>query len=100
MLVHSKAFAVDRLDGRLARLVSDDGTIADVPRRWLPSALREGSVVRVALHPGAGGPDWATAQPDEVTRSWREALLGLILEELRWRARGSRLGCVAPGLGF
>lgn len=98
MAARTKAFAVDRLDGRLARLISDDGTIADVPRRWLPSALGEGSVVRVALRPG--GPDWGTAQPDEAARTWREALLGLILEELRWRARGSRVGCVAPGLGF
>jgi len=98
MLVRTRTYAVDRLDGRLARLVSDDGTIADVPRRWLPSALREGSVVRVGLHPA--GPDWATAQPDEAARTWREALLGLILEELRWRVRGSRVGCVAPGLGF
>lgn len=96
--MRTRTYAVDRLDGRLARLVSDDGTIAEVPRRWLPSALDEGSVVRVGLHPS--GPDWTTAQADEAARTWREALLGLILEELRWRASGSRVGCVAPGLGF
>lgn len=95
--MRTRTYAVDRLDGRLARLVSDDGTIAEVPRRWLPSGLGEGSVVRVGLH--ARGPDWATAQADEAARTWREALLGLILEELRWRVRGSRVGCVAPGLG-
>jgi hypothetical protein len=95
--VRSRTYAVDQLDGRLARLVSDDGAIADVPRRWLPSGLGEGSVVRVGVN--AGGPDWATAQADEAARTWRDALLGLILEEMRWRARGSRVGCVAPGLG-
>lgn len=98
MLARTRTFTVDRLDGRLARLVGDDGTIADVPRRWLPSALGEGSVMRVALQPG--GPDWASAQPDEATRTWRDALIGLMLEELRWRWGGSRIGCVAPGLGF
>ena len=98
MFGRSRTYAVDRLDGRLARLVGDDGTVADVPRRWLPAALHEGSVMRVALQ--AGGPDWATAQADEAARTWREALLGLMLEELRWRGRGSRIGCVAPGLGF
>jgi len=95
----SQTYSVDRLDGRLARLVGSDGTVADIPRRWLPAALREGTVMRVAV-PGSGsGPDWATAQPDDVASRWREALIGLMLEELRWRGRGSRAGCLAPGFG-
>jgi hypothetical protein len=98
MVTRTRAYAVDRLDGRLARLVSDDGTVAEIPRRWLPAALKEGSVMRVAVRPG--GPDWASAQPDEGRRKWRDAVIGLILEELRWRASGSRIGCVAPGLGM
>jgi hypothetical protein len=96
----SRTYAVDRLDGRLARLVGDDGTIADIPRRWLPAALREGTVMRVAVPARGNGPDWATAQPDDAAGRWRETLLGLMLEELRWRARGSRIGCLAPGLGL
>lgn len=98
MFGHSTTYAVDRLDGRLARLVAADGSVADVPRRWLPAALREGSVIAVALRPG--GPDWASARADEAARTVREALLGLMLEELRWRGRGSRIGCLAPGLGL
>ena len=95
----SRTYSVDRLDGRLARLVGDDGTVADIPRRWLPAALSEGTVMRVAV-PGSGtGPDWATAQLDAVASKWREALIGLILEQLRWRGRGSRAGCLAPGFG-
>jgi DUF3006 family protein len=100
MFGRSQVYSVDRLDGRLARLVRDDGTVADVPRRWLPMALREGTVVKVAVPASGVGPDWATASTDEAAGRWREALLGLMLEELRWRARGSRVGCVAPGLGF
>jgi hypothetical protein len=98
MLTRTRTYAVDRLDGRLARLVSDDGTAAEIPRRWLPTPLREGAVMRVTVRPG--GPDWATAQFDEVRRKWRDAILGLMLEELRWRGSGSRIGCVAPGLGM
>ena len=64
----------------------------------MPAALREGTVMRVAV-PGGTGPDWATAQPDDVASKWREALIGLMLEELRWRGRGNRAGCLAPGFG-
>ena len=87
-----KTYAVDRLDGRLARLVADDGSYADIPRRWLPAALREGSVMKVAVRPG--GPDWASAQTDEAAQTFREAIIGLMLEELRWKSRGHRLGCL------
>lgn len=97
-LARTRTYAVDRLDGRLARLVSDDGSTAEIPRRWLPAALKEGTVLRVSVAPG--GPDWAGAQLDEARRRWRDALIGLMLEELRWRASGSRIGCLAPGLGI
>lgn len=94
----TRSYAVDRLDGRLARLVSDDGTVAEIPRRWLPAALGEGAVMRVSVRPG--GPDWASAQLDEAKRRWRDALIGLMLVELRWRAGGRSVGCLAPGLGL
>lgn len=87
-----KTFSVDRLDGRLARLVADDGSVADIPRRWLPSALREGNVMRVAVRPG--GLDWASAQTDDAAQTLREAVIGLMLEELRWKSRGHKLGCL------
>ena len=87
-------FAVDRLEGRLATLLAGDGTVADVPLRWLPSGLREGSVIRVSI--GSVGPDWATAAMDEAASTWREALLGLILEQLRWRWTGGRLASCVP----
>ena len=92
MFRRSRTFSVDRLDGRLARLVADDGTVADVPRRWLPSALREGNVMRVAVRPG--GPDWGSARTDDAAQTFREAIIGLMLEELRLRSRGNRLGCL------
>jgi hypothetical protein len=89
-------YAVDRLDGRLATLVSGDGAVADVPLRWLPPGLREGSIIRVTL--SGRGPDWATAHSDEAASSWREAILGLILEQLRWRRMGGAVAsCVSIG---
>jgi len=89
-------YAVDRLEGRLATLVAGDGSVADVPLRWLPSGLREGSMIRVEA--GNTGPDWATAEPDDAATTWREALLGLILEQLRWRRAGGQVvSCVSIG---
>jgi hypothetical protein len=91
-----RTYAVDLLGGRLATLVADDGTSADIPRRLLPSGFREGSVLRVAM--GASGPDWTTAEPDEAASKWREALLGLMLEQLRWHVMGGRVAsCVGSG---
>jgi hypothetical protein len=92
----SGTYAVDRLQGRLATLIAGDGTVADIPLRWLPSGLREGTVIKVAI--GARGPDWGTAQSDEAASSWRDALIGLILEQLRWRRMGGALAsCVSSG---
>lgn len=89
-------YAVDRLEGRLATLIGGDGEVADIPLRWLPSGLREGSVIKVQISPR--GPDWATAQSDDAASSWREALIGLILEQLRWRRMGGALAsCVSAG---
>jgi hypothetical protein len=89
-------YAVDRLDGRLATLVDANGAVADVPRRWLPSGLQEGSVIRVTV--GSFGPDWATAEADEAASRWREALLGLILTQLRMKSMNGRLQCcIASG---
>jgi hypothetical protein len=89
-------FAVDRLEGRLATLVSGDGAVADVPLRWLPSGLREGAILRVAI--GSVGPDWTTAVADDAASRWRDALLCVILEQLRLRNLGGRLdSCIASG---
>jgi hypothetical protein len=94
----ARSYRVDRLEGRLATLIGDDGATADVPRRCLPSGLREGSVISVPVT--RGGHDWGGASADEAASRWHEALLGLILEQLRWRTTGGRLaGCVPSGFG-
>jgi len=67
-------FAVDRLEGSIAVLVSDKGETIDMPRVELPEGLREGAVLRV--HFGAQNlPDWSSAVIDkeEEERRLREA---------------------------
>lgn len=67
-------YAVDRLEGNIAVLVSDAGDTIDMPRVELPSGLREGSVLRVRF--GAQNlPDWSRAVIDkeEENRRLREA---------------------------
>jgi hypothetical protein len=55
-------YAVDRLEGKVAVLVSDDGATFDIERSQLPARLREGSVLRVQME--SGRPDWSTAKID------------------------------------
>lgn len=43
-----RRLVVDRIEGAVAVLEGDDGTL-DVPASWLPSGAREGSVLRVDL---------------------------------------------------
>jgi hypothetical protein len=67
-------YAVDRLEGGIAVLVSDSGATVHMPRVELPTGLREGAVLRVRF--GAQNlPDWSSAVVDrpEEERRLREA---------------------------
>ena len=67
-------YAVDRLEGSVAVLVSDSGATVQMPRIELPTGLREGVVLRVSF--GAENlPDWSSAVIDrqEEQRRLREA---------------------------
>ncbi|MEX2156741.1 MAG: DUF3006 domain-containing protein [Gemmatimonadales bacterium] len=67
-------YAVDRIEGKVAVLIADSGATLEMARSALPSRLREGSVLRVAL--GANHkPDWSSAEidTDERQRRLREA---------------------------
>jgi DUF3006 family protein len=67
-------YAVDRLEGNIAVLVSDSGATVQMPRVELPTGLREGAVLRVRF--GAQNlADWSTAVIDkeEEKRRLREA---------------------------
>jgi len=57
-------FAVDRLEGRVAVLIADDGRELDVPRAKLPKdGRREGAIVNVELDQ-LNEPIWSTARVD------------------------------------
>ena len=67
-------YAVDRLEGTIAVLVSDSGATVQMPRVELPTGIREGAVLRVRF--GAQNlPDWSSAVIDkeEEQRRLREA---------------------------
>ena len=67
-------YAVDRLEGNIAVLVSDSGATAQMTRVELPTGLREGAVLRVRF--GAQNlPDWSSAVIDkeEEQRRLRQA---------------------------
>lgn len=54
-------YVIDRFEGRVAVVVSDDGRSFDIPSRDLPEGCREGTVLRVESEP----PDWGSAVIDE-----------------------------------
>ena len=67
-------YAVDRLEGNIAVLVSDSGATVQMPRVELPTGLREGAVLRVRFS-AQNLPDWSSAVIDrqEEERRLREA---------------------------
>ena len=54
-------YVIDRMEGKIAVVVADDGRTFDVARSELPKGSREGTVLRA----GDGEPDWSQAQIDE-----------------------------------
>lgn len=79
----SRHFAVDRLENRIAVLISDDGTDYDVPVADLPvKRVREGDVLTVQLS-AAGSPDWRSASRDNKERRRRMTEADRILRELK-----------------
>ncbi len=77
----TRFYAVDRIEGKTAVLVADDGTTIDVARSKLPR-VREGSVLRVRL--GANGqPDWASAEVDKDEGERRLRRAGEMLDEMK-----------------
>jgi hypothetical protein len=63
-------YVVDRLEGKTAVIVADDGRTFDVPRLTLPKGCREGTVLRVEAA-ARKTPDWAAAVIDEVESTRR-----------------------------
>jgi len=80
-------YAVDRLAGRFAVLIGDDGRPRRVPRTELPGPVSEGDVLRVPLD-GAGVPEWAAAMADPGERRRRLDEAERRLEKLRKRDPG------------
>ncbi len=78
----SRFFSVDRFEGKVAVLVSDDAASYHVPRSELPSPLSEGDMVLVSIMP-AGAPDWRTATIDNAERLRRLANARTTLDRLQ-----------------
>ena len=80
-------YIVDRIEGKTAVMVGDDGRTLDVPRRALPKGCREGTVLRIDAE-STENPDWAKAVVDDIEGARR-------LERARDALR--RLGETDPG---
>jgi len=62
-------FVIDRMEGKIAVVVGDDGRSFDLPKGQLPPGCREGTVLRVEARGGAI--DWSEAVIDEAERRRR-----------------------------
>ena len=80
-------YAVDRMEGKIAVLVADDGTAVDVRRPMLPAGAREGSVLLVPVG-SDGSPNWTDAELDEAERERRLKRARETLDRLRKRDPG------------
>lgn len=80
-------WVVDRLEGRVAVLVSDDGSSAEVDRARLPEGAAEGTVVRVTRD-DVGEIRWSEAVVDEEATTARLDEAREILGELKKRDPG------------
>lgn len=75
-------YVIDRIEGRIAVLIGDDGQTYQVPLDQLPRGIAEDVVLRVSS--GAGGqPDWKRAVSDAAERNRRIARSREIYDELR-----------------
>lgn len=75
--------AVDRVERRIAVLLTDDGTQYDVPVTLLPlKRVREGDVLAVEFS-SDGTPQWKTAVRDAAEGRRRMAEAERILKELK-----------------
>jgi len=75
-------YVVDRIEGKTAVVLGDDGLTFDVPRPKLPKACREGTVVRIDTA-SRGTPIWEEAVIDEAERARRLEKGGETLRRLR-----------------
>lgn len=80
-------YAVDRIEGDLVVMVRDSGEETSVPRGSLPSAIREGTVLRVPVGE-SGLPQWDAARVDEAETERRLREARELLRELRKRDPG------------
>ena len=72
---------VDRIEGRVAVLIADDGALHQVAMADLRGAVREGAVFRVPIE--AGVPRWARAQRDAAEEARRRTAAQARLDALR-----------------
>jgi len=80
-------YAVDRIEADLVVLVGESGGEVSVPRRSLPSAVKEGVVLRVPMA-AEGGPDWSGAYIDRAETERRLRERREVLRDLRRRDPG------------
>lgn len=62
-------YVVDRIEGKIAVVVGDDGRSFGLPKRQLPTGCREGTVLRVEVR--GDTIDWSRAVIDDAERRRR-----------------------------
>ena len=82
-----ETLVVDRIEGDVAVLVSDEGEVLELERGLLPHGAKAGVVVR-APRGDDGSFDWARAGVDEEATRERRREAEEILRELRKRDPG------------
>ena len=83
----TRIYVVDRIEGSVAVLVTDDGQTSNVTLGQLPVRIREGTVLSVRVEDD-GRPSWHDTVIDDRERVKREREAEGVLERLRKRDPG------------
>ena len=78
----TRVYVVDRLEGQVAVLATDDGATVDVERGRLPARVKEGTVLRIKVGP-KGVPDWASAEIDSAEQEQRLKQARELLDQMK-----------------
>ena len=83
----TRIYVVDRIEGPVAVLVTDDGQTSNLTLDQLPVRIREGTVLSVRVD-ADGRPSWHDTLIDDAERVKREREAEQVLKGLRKRDPG------------
>lgn len=82
-------YTIDRFDDSdWAILEDEDARTFGIPRKWLPSPVREGDVIKIVQYPAESGSSLLRVEIDATARAQRLGEVGELRQQLRRGPKG------------